>query len=55
MWTDNFAFFLLLGFRDKSNDKLAGESVKPYHKDLVVVSYKLGEEMKFDVQGVRAS
>jgi len=47
MWTDNFAFVLLLGFKDKSTDKLAGQSVKPYHKNLVVAGYKLREEMKY--------
>ena len=53
MWTENFAFVLLLGFNDKFTDKLAADSVKSYHKNLVFVGYKLCEEMKYYVRSFK--
>jgi len=53
MWTENFAFVLLLGFKAKSTDKLASESVKPYHTNIVVVGYKYREGVKYYVSSFK--
>lgn len=49
MWTEIFVIFLLLGFKDKSTDKLADKSVKTYQTNLVFDSYKYREDMKYYV------